>query len=474
MFSKRGASFLRTTTFRLTLWYLGVFSTLSLAVFMVVYVFLASHLHDQTDNEIMNMAKAFETLYEGHGVNALQAEFTREAASRGTGRVFFELLSSEEKLLATSDLSQWKGSEMLHLDAAAPSENKAFFRTLSLPGQRHKVRVISKPATDGNVIMVGSTLEGDDILLERYRETFGTALVIMLVCGGFVGWLLARKAMSGVQRVTDTAARIGRHDLGRRVEITGEGEEINALVQAFNGMLERIESLLSELQQITDNIAHELRTPVTRIRGTAETTLKGGGNIAEYREMAASVIDGSDDLIEMINTMLTIAKTDSGVTRLNLVPLDIQEIVEEAAELFTPAAEDRGIDIHLSRPPQPVMLLGDRSGLQRVVANLLDNAVKYTRPGGLVTLFVETETADVKIAVSNTGAPIDAKDIPRVFERFYRCDKSRSTPGSGLGLSLALAIIRAHGGNITAKSTNTENTFTVSLPGKPPIRLQKR
>ncbi|MBI5039573.1 MAG: HAMP domain-containing protein, partial [Nitrospirae bacterium] len=348
MFSKRGISFLRTTTFRLTLWYMVVFSALSLAVFLVVYVSLASHLQDQTDNEIMDTAKEFEALYRDHGVKALQAEFTREAESRGTRRIFFELMSPEGKLLVTSDLSGWNGSETFSADAVFPSENKASFRTLSLHGHRHKVRVIFKPAPDGNVIIIGSTLQGDEVMLERYRETFGIALVVMLVCSGLVGWLLARKAMSGVQRVTDTVTRIGRHDLGRRVELAGEGEEIKALAHAFNAMLERIESLLSELKQTTDNVAHELRTPITRIRGIAETTLKGSGDLNEYREMAASVIDGSDDLIEMIGTMLEITKTDSGVAELDVVPLDVREIVEEAADLFAPIAEDRRVEIHMT------------------------------------------------------------------------------------------------------------------------------
>ena len=470
MFSKKSANFLRTTTFRLTLWYLGVFSLLSLAMFVVVYLFLASHLYDRTDNEIMNTAEEFETLYEQQGVRALQAEFTREAASRGTERVFFELISPKGKVLATSDLSQWHGSETLPLEADVTSGNKVSFRTLSLSEHRHKVRVVAISATDGNVIEIGTTLQGDEILLERFREIFGTALVIMLVCGGLVGWLLARKAMSGVKRVTETATRIGRHDFGQRVAFADEGEEIRALVHAFNDMLERTELLLNELQQITDNVAHDLRTPITRIRGIAETTLKGGEDLDEYREMAAAVIDGSDELIEMISTMLEIAKTDSGVTELAVAALDIREIVEQAADLFAPAAEDKRIDIHLAQPQHAVMVLGDRSRLQRVVANLLDNAIKYTPAGGTVSLSIDAEAAGVKVAITDSGMGIDANDIPKIFDRFYRGDQCRSTTGSGLGLSLVLAIIRGHGGDITVKSAEAGSTFIVFLPSEPSLR----
>jgi heavy metal sensor kinase len=470
MFLKKKINFLRTTTFRLTVWYLGVFSVLSVAVFLLVYVSLASNLQDQTDNEIMDTAKEFATLYREHGVKALQDEFTREAESRGTRRVFFQMFSPMGKLLAASDLSQWKGVETPRLSGPVSTENKPTFRTILLPGYRLKVRLISMPAGDGNVIEIGSILQSEEIILERYRETFSIALAVMLVFGGLAGFILARKAMSGIQRVTDTATRIGKHDLDRRVPLGNEGQEINALAHAFNAMLERIESLLSELQQITDNVAHELRTPITRIRGIAETTLKSSGDINEYREMTASVIEGCDDLIEMIATMLEIAKTDSGVADLDIVPLDIREIVEEAADLFIPMAEDRHIDIRLVKPFQAVMILGDRPRLQRVVANLLDNAVKYTPSGGMVTLTVDADAAGVKVEISDTGMGIAEKDIPRVFERFYRGDKSRSTAGSGLGLSLALAIIRAHGGNITVKSTERGTTFSVLLPSESSLR----
>ncbi|MHB1349735.1 MAG: HAMP domain-containing protein [Anaerolineaceae bacterium] len=464
MFWKSARSFSRTTTFRLTLWYLGVFSALSVAVFLVVYVTLALRLQAQTDNELLDKSKEFETLYREHGIKALQAEFAREAESQGTGRVLFQLLSSSGIPLASSGLSKWKELDITRPKEPSAQKNQPFYSTISLHRQRHKIRLLSMPINGGEWIDVGSSLQREELILERYRETFGVALMVMVGCGGLFGFLLARKAMAGVQRVTDTATGIGRNDLGRRVPLTDQGEEINALARAFNAMLERIEILLGEFRQVTDNVAHELRTPITRIRGMAETTLKGEEDLCEYKEMAASVIDGCDDLIEMIGTMLEIAKTDSGAVELDLVPLDLLDLVEEAADLFTPMAEDKDVVIRLSKPAKTATVIGDRRRLQRVVSNLLDNAVKYTPGGGVITVSIEIEAGNIKVAIADTGIGINDSDIPHIFERFYRCDKSRSTSGSGLGLSLALAIIHAHGGDITVQSSEQGSTFSFFLP----------
>ncbi len=469
MSSKKGISFFQTTTFRLTLWYVGVFSLLSLVVFFIVYVSLAAHLQAQTDNEILDTAKEFNALYREHGVKALQSEFTREAGSRGSRDVFFQLHSPNGKLLAASDLSQWHGLKISRRVKPVSSKNQPSFRTFLLPDRECNVRIISISAADGNVIEIGSSLQHNEIVLERYSETFGTALIIMLICGALVGYLLAQKAMAGVQRVTDTAFHIGKDGLGRRAPLADEGAEINALAYAFNGMLERIESLLDEMRQITDNVAHELRTPVTRIRGMAEMTLKGSENTGDYREMAASVIDTCDDLIEMVNTMLEISKTDSGVAELSITPLDMREIIEEAADLFAPMSEDKHIDIRVIAPSQ-VRITGDRRRLQRVVANLLDNAIKYTPCGGTVTLAIQADVTGVKMEIMDTGGGINENDIPHIFDRFFRGDKSRSTAGSGLGLSLALAIVHAHGGDITVKNTGQGTAFSVCLPIDQPFR----
>lgn len=477
--------FFQTTTFRLTFLNLAVSTILSVAVFLVVYASLALRLQKQMDKALLTTAEESAAIYRQQGIAALQYEFEREAESQGSGRVFFRLLSSDGTSLASSDLSKLQESGLSIPNEPATqgtqSENYTFHLHLQKPEKEHgrrgeaderdfQIRMISMPIGGGEVLQVGKTLYSEELILEKYRETFGVALMVMGGLGGLLSFLLARKAMAGVQRITDTATSIGGLDLAGRVPLGDEGEEIKALARAFNAMLERIEILFSEVRQVTDNVAHELRTPITRIRGMAETTLKGDDNLIEYKETMASVIDGCDDLIEIIGTMLEIAKTDSGNFDFDPVSLDLIGLVEDAVDLFLPVAEDKRIDIHLNKPAMAAKVTGDRRRLQRVVSNILDNAVKYTPHGGLITVTIKNGEGDVRVSISDTGIGVSESDLPHIFERFFRSDKSRSTSGNGLGLSLAMSIIRAHGGDITVVSSDQGATFTVLLPSSPSSR----
>ncbi len=459
---RKKASPFRTVTFRLTFGFGAIFGLLSLAVFLFVYTAMVSALGRRSDEELSSKAREFQALYRTHGIEALRSEFRREAASQGKERVFFRLLSPEGKARVSSDLGAWKG---------LPKEIPLFrggtggFATLSLPGRSHQVRVLSRRLPGGDILEVGATLEGNEALVRKYRETFEIALAVMLVCGGLAGWFLARWAMSGVERVTEAALRIGREDLGLRVPPGKEGREIENLALAFNGMLERIQALVEELKEVTDNVAHDLRGPITRIRGLAESSLLSGEEGDSWREAAGAVVEESDRLVEMINTMLEISRAEAGVLEIARAPVDLGEIVAAAGELFQPLAEEKGIDLESSYPEEALLVPGDKGRLQRAVANLLDNAIKFTPAGGRVELQARREEGKAKIQVKDTGSGIDPFDLPRIFERFYRGEKSRSSEGNGLGLSLARAVVRAHGGEIEVESAPGKGSaFTILLP----------
>jgi heavy metal sensor kinase len=289
-------------------------------------------------------------------------------------------------------------------------------------------------------------------------------MTLLIIIAAGVGWFMARRAVSGVEAVTWTAQKISGGTLEERVPVKARGDEIDQLAITFNQMLDRIQILLTEIKEMSDNIAHDLRSPITRIRGTAEVTLTTGKSLSEYESMAASTIEECDRLLDMINTMLMISKTESGVDKLSREEINLQSLVREACELFEPTAEDRGVTLSCD-VPDGSHLVGDTRMIQRMLSNLLDNAIKYTPPGRLVNVSVSENEAKVVVSVKDTGCGISPSDLPRIFERFYRCDQSRSQAGIGLGLSLARAIARAHGGETTATSTqNQGSTFTATLP----------
>lgn len=465
MFSKSGNSIFETVAFRLALRYALVLSALSVAAFGLVYILVASSLAQRLDEGLISNTREFSELYEQQGLESLRAEFDREGVSGGVQRMYFRILSDSGEVLGSSDLSHWAGLNRSEEELANSLPEQEILRTVQVSGRRDKIRTAYRKTTDGSIIEVGHTLRDNAVLMERYREAFGWGLAGVLVLSSALGWLVVNRAMTGVRRVTRTATSIGRGDFSHRVPIGHEGREIHDLALAFNEMLERIELLVTELKEVTDNIGHDLRSPVTRIRGIAETTLTGSHGLETYREVTATIVEECDRLVEMINTMLEIAEAQSGVVEFAADKVNVVELVRNAHELFLPVVEDKGLSLSFHDPDEALCVLGDEPRLQRMVANLLDNAIANTLGGGAIDVSVEAGRHQLHISVRDTGVGIAENDLPHIFDRFYRVDRSRSTPGNGLGLSLAQAIAQAHKGRISVESSPGKgSTFTISLP----------
>jgi heavy metal sensor kinase len=331
-------------------------------------------------------------------------------------------------------------------------------------GHHEKIRVLNLAAGNGSVLRVGITVQDDQRVVDQARRTISFIMIAVVGIAVIVGWLLAKRALIGVQNVTSTANAISRSELQRRVPTSGSGDEIDQLANTFNRMLERIETLVKSMEETNDNIAHELRSPIARIRGQAETTLTGDGALDEYREMAANTVEECDRLLTMINTMLDIAEAEAGVMSLKMTSVDVRALLRDICEIYEPMTAEKNIRV-LIEEPGSLAARGDVQRLQRMIANLLDNAVKYTPKGGTIRLSARQRDGQVEMSVENTGEGIVPEKLPHIFQRFYRADASRAGTGSGLGLSLAQAIVRAHGGQISVHSIPGDTTtFSVVLP----------
>jgi len=445
---------------RLTLSYTLLFGVLSLGAFLLVYVHIAHNLNQQTDDRLRaTIRELIRTRAEG-GRKGLQEEFSIESSATGKERIFFRLLDPSGKPIITSDLTAWKAGS--HFPISFP-ENGDQINRLHISGHEYPTRIITSRLQDGFLLQAGVTDDKDEVL-ESYRETFSTVFLLILVLGGVGAHLIARRAMSGVHEVTEAAARIAAGDLDQPISSGNRGEEIEALAAMFNTMQQRISGLISELKGVINNVAHDLRMPITRMRGVAETTLTRDADLTSYRDMAVTVIEESDRLVGQINTILELAEIDAGLKVMTMEQVDLARIVNMAVELYQPAAEEREISLTVQIKKQPFFITGNINSLQRLLANLLDNAIKFTPAGGKISITLASEKKSAVLSVADNGPGIPRKDRERIFDRFYRGDASRSISGNGLGLALVKSIAEKHNGFVTMNSDGKNGScFVVTL-----------
>ena len=459
----RKTSRIPSVALEIALSYAVAFAFVAFAAFGILYIGLSSNLEARQDDLLKKQASDLELLYESGNRSLFTEEINRQTRYEGVDRMFVLFMDSKANPVLKTDMNPWKGLATTLSGKTAGMKNETAFITLKVSERKHKVRVIIRRLKDGQFIATGRTIRDNDEVMEDFREIFSLAFSIILLIGALAAWFVAKRAMRGVERITKTAGIIGTEGLSRRVPVGSEGREIAELATAFNDMLERIEALIDDMRDVTDNIAHDLKSPLTRIRGIAETTLTGSQNIADYQDMAGNVIEECDRMVSMINTMLEIARTDAGLAVVNPTKTNIGEILRDITEIYEALSDDKGIKLILELPAIIPDFMVDKAMIQRVVANLVDNAVKYTPSGGTVTVRALKEGKALNISVADTGGGISQKDLPHIFERFYRGEKSRSTPGSGLGLSLVMAVAKAHGGYVTVESSDNGSIFRFIL-----------
>jgi len=463
---KRLRSYRKTLAFRLTLWYAGVFAVSSCIAFLLFYTMITSVFRERTDQELLAQAREFSATLSTRGIEAVRSLAMLEAQAAGVKKVFFRLLSSRGEVFSSSNMSYWQDIDIR--EAAIKQlvrDRKNVFETITIPNRKDKVRVLHVMVGTGVILQIGQSMEADSRFIDASKNIFLVTMMLLIGLAAGVGWFMARRAVSGVEAVTRTAQEISGGTLDKRVPVGTRGDEIDQLAATFNQMLGRIQALITEIKEMSDNIAHDLKSPITRIRGMAEVTLTTGKGIEEYESMAAGTVEECDRLLAMINTMLMITKAESGLHRLDEQKVDMARLVRDACELLEPVAEDKGVNL-ACEAPEALPVLGDPRMIQRILSNLLDNAIKYTPSEGSVKVSLsEKDGREAIVTVQDTGMGIPSNDLPHIFERFYRCDHSRSQPGTGLGLSLARALARAHQGDITVASTLGQgSTFTLILP----------
>lgn len=456
----------KTIAFRLTLWYAGIFSVSSCVAFALFYFLATQTLQEQTDRDLLEKARYFSTVIQRNGLMGASKLAVIEAQAAGEKRIFFRLLYPNGEVFASSHMSYWKDISVDHGAIDTLSHTKGHvFKTWLIKPHDQKARVLYSFVAANVILQTGIAMDFQSKFISAFKTVFIVSMGFIIIFSAVSGLFLARKALSGVKAITKTASSISGTNLEKRVPETGNQDELDLLALTFNRMLDRIEDLIKSIREMSDNIAHDLKSPLTRIRGFAEIALVNMDDIETYRGMAANTIEESDRLLDMINTMLVISRAEAGGGEFIFKPVNLSAMVLEMCDLFVPVAEDKEIKF-TCEVADHIQMEADAKMLQRAFSNLLDNALKYTQDKGRVHVDLCQESDGfVDIRVTDTGPGIDSVYLEKIFDRFYRVESSRTTPGTGLGLSLARTIAREHKGDlVVASQLGCGAVFSMRLP----------
>ncbi len=457
--------FFHTIAFRLALWFTGIFTICAGVAFVLFYLLASQTFQDQIDQELLDNAAKFSTIIQRNGLMGARELAVVEAQAAGEKMIFFRLVYPTGEVFASSHMSYWRDvhvSKQALKNLIAHQNN--VFETIGIPSTEQKARILYSYVAGNAILQTGIALDAHSDFLSAFKKVFVSAMGFIIIFSAVSGWLLIGKALSGVKSITRTAGNITGSSLEARVKGSGNKDELDHLALTFNSMLDRIEELVKSIREMSDNIAHDLKSPLTRIRGFAELALIQEENLEDYRAMAANTIEESDRLLDMINTMLVISKADAGDTDFIFKKTDLSVMVNEACDLFGPLAEDKHIEFS-RQVEDEIVLAGDIRMLQRAFSNLLDNAIKYTPEKGKVCVQAAVKDHMAVITIQDTGTGIAPESHEKIFERFYRAESSRTSSGTGLGLSLARTIVRRHNGDIRVSSQPGEGSvFSMTLP----------
>ena len=455
---------LRTTAFQLTLVYLLIF--VLFAVSLLGYFALNTRrlITDQITHTVNSEIRGLREQYQQGGIRRLV--IVVDVRSRRPGSNLYLVTTPTGEGLAGNVGSLepgvlghpgWLETSYRRIDAPEEAEHRALVQVVQLP--------------DGFHLLVGRDLEERERLYAIISNAgrWSSALVIVLGLAG--GFFVSRRVLNRIDAMTETAHTIMAGDLAGRLPVAGTGDELDRLADNVNAMLERIEALMRGLKEVSDNIAHDLKTPLTRLRNRCEQALRGAKGEADYRTALESTIAESDELIRTFDALLMIARAESGHARDNMTEFDAAEIARDVGELYEPLADEKGLALTVDAPAAaPVR--GNRELVSQALANLVDNAIKYAGPKPSETNNAPAEIlvkagADgdrVTLTVADHGPGIPDADRDRAVERFVRLEQSRSQPGSGLGLSLASAVARLHGGELKLEDNHPGLKSTIALP----------
>jgi len=456
----------------LTVVYTLLFVATSLILFGLGYIQLLLTITNKDHQIVSEKIKSYTTIAEGNGIASLVDELKRTRAQNERTGFFVRLASPQGKVLSLTLPLGWNPmpSELSRKElpfvegewvtVKHPHATRAF-------SPRDTLVIAGRLLRDGTILQVGYSTHVRRVYLESYQGIFLFIIGPIILFGIMVGAFVARRALKPVHdlELATKSVRAGRMDA--RVPLGETDDELRELARQFNDMLDWIATLMNGMREALDNVAHDLRTPLTRMRASIEAAIQTDADADRLREALLDCAEESQQIMNMLTTLMDISEAETGVMQLHFRSVNVSELIASLTDLYLLSAEEKGLALETSVPPD-LIVTADAMRLRQALSNLVDNAVKYTPAGGRITVTAREDTGTVRITVKDTGPGIPAWEIPRIFDRLYRGDKSRSQRGLGLGLCLVKAIAEAHHGTIEVHSAPEEGAvFTFSLPRQP-------
>jgi signal transduction histidine kinase len=452
----------RTTAFKLSLVYLAIFTIFAFVILGYVAWNARRILDDQIISTVEAEISGLSEQYRLGGIRRLVTVVERRASQPGAS-LYLVTTPNGERVVGnigvlppgTLDRPGQREIDYARGEDGQEMSSRAIVRTYILPG--------------GFRLLVGRDVEERLRIRDIIRRAFGWSLLLVGVLGFFGGWFVTRRVLKRVDAMTDTTRTIMAGDLTGRLAVSGTGDELDRLAQNLNAMLERIGELMTGLKEVSDNIAHDLKTPLTRLRNKADEALRTAQTPNQLRAALEANIEESDNLIRIFNALLMIARLEAGEARETMTDFDAAEVARSVGELYEAAADEKGVPLRVS-VQEGLPVHGSRELVGQALANLLDNALKYGAPGQEgappqpVLIEASREDDRVVIAVGDRGPGIPEGERGRVLDRFVRLESARSRPGFGLGLSLVSAVARLHGGSVQLDDNAPGLKALLSLP----------
>ena len=443
---------------RLASWYAVVFVVTSLAIVLLTYRLLEASLVERDQQLVISTLREYSQRYAEGGLGSLAEAVDIEQRSGRQERLFVRVVRGRSETLFLSAPNAFSDFDLSRLQGLSGLE-----QILSQTGVA-KLEVASARLADGTLLQVGKSSENREALLGRYRTVLAIVSLVIVAVGLAGGAIVTRSTLQPIrQLITAVRGIIRTGRINARVPVRSERDAIDELSALFNEMLDRITTLIRGMEHALDNVAHDLRTPMTRLRGVAERALQSD-DAPVQREALVTCIEESERIIAMLETLMDISEAETGTMRLEISDVSLPSIVGEVVELYEDVAEDKHVEVS-TNVDASLTVPADARRLRQVLANLLDNAIKYTPSGGRVTVGARRDESFVRFEIADTGIGIAPHDLPHIWDRLYRGDESRTERGLGLGLSLVRAIVAAHGGTVDVQAEpGRGSTFIVKLP----------